>query len=322
MGGKGDDHPDQHRNHDLQDGAGIGPRHREFEGAEAHGVGGADETPLLVLPAPEYPHCLFRVEDLAYAMVDVPHRLLDQPAQPAEPATEIANDDGERRDGEEHQERKLPVEPRHPGHQPHHGQQIGDQSDQRSICGPGDLVDVERQFRHEARYGGAIGTSDRQRHQLFEHQRAKVDEHPLRDGRERDRAGPVRNCPYHEREHQQYGEPGNGMGVALDEATVQHRFEDHGDGGLGGGREHHREHGEGERPPMRAHVPEQPEVQGDGLAAAHGARREASGRSAGTRRRNRDTSPPRSPRREDRPWGGNSRPPCPASDSSEAGRPG
>ena len=321
---RGHDDPDQHRNHDLQDGARIGARHPRFEGVEAHRIGGADETPAFVLPTPEYAYRLLRLKGLAQPMVDIPHRLLDHSAQAAKPATEVADGDGEYRDREEHQERKLPVEPRHPGQQSHHGQQVGYQGDQRSVCGLGNLPDVERQLRHEPRDGRAIGTSDRERHQFFEHQGAKVDEHTLRDGRERDRAGPVRDRPDRECEHKQDREAGNALGVPVDEAPVQHRLENHGDGGLRGGRDHHREDRERERPPVRTDVAEQPKVEGDGVAAAHGACRAAcrgaSGRSAGTRRRSRGTSLPPSPRPEGRPWDGSSRPPCPAWGSSAAGR--
>ena len=255
-------------------------------------------------------------------MVDVPHRLLDHPAEPAEPATEVAHGDEEYRDGEEHEERELPIEPHHPGQQSHHSQEVGHQGDQRTVCGADNLADVECQLRHETRDGGAVGATNRERHQPFEHQGAKVDEDPLRHGGERDRADPVRDCPYGKREHQQHGEAGDSLGVAIDEAAVQHRLQDHGDGGLRGGRDHHREDRKRERPPVRTNVPEQPEVQGDGVATAHGACRVAKCRSAGTRRRNRDTLPLPSLRPGDRPWDGSSTPPCPAWGSSGAGRPG
>src|SRR5581483_5867535 len=227
----------------------------------AHEVDCTFETRLLVGLTAEDLHDLLALDAFLQDLRDFSHRRLGPSGERAQAAVEQTHGERDGRNGEKRDQSELPVEPQQVAQQTDHRDGIAHQYGHDVGDRIGDLVDVERELRHQAAAHHLAIEGLRQDQQLGEHAVTQVHHHALPDVSAAVAAHERAQPPYDEDEDDQERNPAHQDRVARDERSIQKRLCCRRQGDLGRGRQDHPQDGQREYAPIGAYAGQQSAVQ-------------------------------------------------------------
>ena len=232
--GDGDDQLDQRH----ADGLGRGHLQVEPEIARVDAL----ELAFLVLLAAEDAHHAIALDDFLGHMRNLAHGFLDVLADLAEAPGNLDHDpEHQRTDGEKDQA-QLPAQPQHVTEQNDDAQAVLDERGQRRGHRGRHLLDIVGKLGDDGAARCLVVFAGGQGQQLVEHLAAQVVDHLSADIGHAVGAQEGRHHAHHEDADDGQRHPADSGRVALDEAVVEHRLHQPGEGRLGHREHHHAEY--------------------------------------------------------------------------------